>query len=1297
MKASSFHKKAARGSAAVLLGLSLALPLAATPAQAIDPAQLNAATLQNLTESKLGADLLDAEGNITVFVQFKGDGAFEATQPADVRAGKREPINAQAQVQAIAQRVQSQATSAAAESGAEILYTAHNTLRGVALTGDADAIRALAQRSDVAKISRIVTKERTNAAIDLDTDTVNTWVNTGKTGKDVTIAVVDTGVDYTHSTFGGPGTIEAYETAIRSTDMPAADSGLYDPEKYVGGYDFAGDSYNGGNNPKPDANPIDCSLAGHGTHVAGTALGYGVNADGTTFDGDYKTLEADQVKGMKIGPGSAPEAKLLAFRVFGCNGGTALTGQALDRSLDPNGDGDYSDKADIVNLSLGTDFGPIDDPENAIMDALYRNGVLAVTAAGNANANLGEGDTYNILGNPANNVPSLAVANSVGSTSYADRAEILSPASIAGPVTGDYSASFGYGFVTDETKLTGEVVMTTPANPYACDPYPADVNFDGKWVFIDWADENNVFPCGSAVRFNNIQRAGGKGVVLASRVQEETNAIGGNATIPGIRLTRDDAERVRNTIAAGETVTIKLGFDMIGSVIRDTNAKDTLNPSTSRGQHGSKGFTKPDVAAPGTSIRSAAAGGGSAFATMTGTSMAAPHAAGIAALVLEANQSYSPADIKATIMNTAVHDLRDEDGDVFTVERVGSGRIDALKAVTNDVLLYNSDRKEQVSVTFGVVEVAPGDTQTLTRNFTVENLGNTARTFQVGFTGSNTLKGVTLTAPETVTVAPGGTASVPVTVTIDGSQLAKELDPSTKETHTNSSDSTEVARQYISSLSSRLTLTDGDTQLRAPVQVAPKPVSAMSVDGNIFFEPFEETANVTLKGNALNQGGYTSALGAFELGFSSPRQQTSTLGLPSAQAGDLQYVGANSNFAHQLYTDTTDQDTFVTFGISTWANWETINPAVGFVIEIDTNGDNGAEYSIVTQRIPGVDYPVAIVTATENWTRKVVEIVPINGTWGDVDTNIMDNNAMAIPLNLTKLGITKDTLDSFRYAVYTMAHGHDTLLDTTGWITYSPFVPDLAFGSDQKIGNGLFVDSPETELVAYRGTDNKAQALFLHLHNATGDLSGIKPGEDGGRAEIVNAGSYAAPKVNAPRFKDVPEGHQFHKEISWLAQRGITTGWTDGTFRPDASVNRDAMAAFFYRLAGSPQFTAPSVSPFTDVPTSHQFYKEIAWMHATGLSTGWADGTYRPNQPVNRDAMAAFFYRMAGSPEVSAVEDFADVPAGTQFHKEISWMKSTKLSTGWEDNTYRPLQPVERGAMAAFIYRYDQNILSKVR
>ncbi len=184
----------------------------------------------------------------------------------------------------------------------------------------------------------------------------------------------------------------------------------------------------------------------------------------------------------------------------------------------------------------------------------------------------------------------------------------------------------------------------------------------------------------------------------------------------------------------------------------------------------------------------------------------------------------------------------------------------------------------------------------------------------------------------------------------------------------------------------------------------------------------------------------------------------------------------------------------------------------------------------------------------------------------------------------------------------------------------------------------------------------------------------------------VNAGLRGTHAV----FSDVPEGAAFYAEIQWFAQQKITTGYPDGTFRPQGNVERGAMAAFFYRMAGSPKYTAPATSKFSDVPTTHPFYKEISWMRDQGITTGYPDGTFRPNAPVNRDAMAAFFYRAAGSPAylAPAQSPFADVSTNNQFYREIAWLADRKISTGWPDKTYRPGNAINRDAMAAFIYRY---------
>ena len=145
-------------------------------------------------------------------------------------------------------------------------------------------------------------------------------------------------------------------------------------------------------------------------------------------------------------------------------------------------------------------------------------------------------------------------------------------------------------------------------------------------------------------------------------------------------------------------------------------------------------------------------------------------------------------------------------------------------------------------------------------------------------------------------------------------------------------------------------------------------------------------------------------------------------------------------------------------------------------------------------------------------------------------------------------------------------------------------------------------------------------------------------------------------------------------------------------FHPERSVTRDAMAAFMYRFAGSPEFEPPEVSPFSDVPTSNTFYKEITWLADQGITTGYSDGTFRPYASITRDAMAAFMYRYAGEPPFTdpVMPSFSDVPQSNPFFHEIEWMKSTGITTGYPDGTFKPYNQITRDAMAAFMYRYDQ-------
>ncbi|QYM76385.1 S-layer homology domain-containing protein [Leucobacter luti] len=127
--------------------------------------------------------------------------------------------------------------------------------------------------------------------------------------------------------------------------------------------------------------------------------------------------------------------------------------------------------------------------------------------------------------------------------------------------------------------------------------------------------------------------------------------------------------------------------------------------------------------------------------------------------------------------------------------------------------------------------------------------------------------------------------------------------------------------------------------------------------------------------------------------------------------------------------------------------------------------------------------------------------------------------------------------------------------------------------------------------------------------------------------------TYQGPAVSP--FADIKPGDKFYNEITWMAHEGISTGITQPSgkpkYAPKAPVSREAMAAFIYRLEPR-SYTAPIASPFADVEPGDNFYREIAWMYDTKVSTGVEQPSgkpkYAPKTAVSREAMAAFLYRV---------------------------------------------------------------------
>jgi SpoIID/LytB domain protein len=177
---------------------------------------------------------------------------------------------------------------------------------------------------------------------------------------------------------------------------------------------------------------------------------------------------------------------------------------------------------------------------------------------------------------------------------------------------------------------------------------------------------------------------------------------------------------------------------------------------------------------------------------------------------------------------------------------------------------------------------------------------------------------------------------------------------------------------------------------------------------------------------------------------------------------------------------------------------------------------------------------------------------------------------------------------------------------------------------------------------------------------------------------------------SASPFPDIKPGGAFQTAITWMACQELTMGQADGTFGTQKPISRGQFASFLYRLS-SPKFTAPKTSPFKDVSSAGgAFYEPISWMSAAGISDGYTDRTFRPNQPISRGEAAKMLY-LAADPTFAATgtRAFIDVAAGDGHYAAISWLKAVGATTGYSDGRYRSGRHITRGEMSAMLRKLE--------
>lgn len=1149
-----------------------------------------------LAKGMRGGPLAERAGTVKIVIEMTDAPTSKVFSDAKARGSiAQATADAKRQLGQI-QRAQQTMISALnnASINAKVIYSTQRVYNGVAAKVDATKLSQIAKLPGVKAIHALNTKTLDNANSVPVIGAPEVWANAGlnrPTGRGITVGIIDTGIDYLHTDFGGSGRAADYA----ANDELIAGDGFFPSGKVVGGYDFVGDDYDATDpdtdTPKPDPDPMDCN--GHGTHVAGTAAGYGVNANGTTYTGPWNT--STPFDSLRIGPGVAPEADLYALRVFGCGGSTDVTDLAIEYAVDPNGDGDFSDHLDVINMSLGSDYGSAYDTSSIASDAASEIGVLVVMSAGNSE------DTYYISGSPGAAARGIAVASSVDAADVFDAFRVNTPASIAGLKPGSESVNYDW---TGKPPVTGDLVYP-PTQRSGCQPFN-DANkalLTGKIALLDWTKISGTNECGSGARVTNAANAGAIGVVLIYNEPVLDIAIAGSTRIPSIITLLSVGQQLKaNLNASGTGINVTLSPEFRNSTRVIDNAKvDTLSSFSSRGVRRGDSALKPDITAPGQSIFSAATGSGTEGASLNGTSMAAPHVAGGMALLRQVYPDWTVEELKALAMNTANSPLRVDPAagsTQYAPGRIGSGRITLTDAVDSDVIAYNADDVGQVSVSFGAVEVL--NSRTMVKNIRVRNKGTTSATYAVSYAPSTDIPGVTFTVtPASVTLAANASANIVVTMTATASAMTHTRDTTVSATQTGQ------PRHWLSEESGYVKLTPSSgTMLHVPIYAAARPASDMRAKNNTLNFGNNATDDDTIElvgegvGSAAALGTVTSEdevsiVTAYELQASSPNEPSSDLIRNNA---DIAFVGVSSNAPSATpYTDAT-----IAFGIASHGNWSSPNE-VEFDIYIDTNRDGEDDYVIFNWNLASatggtdandvfISYMVNLNDADADPSVQFLNALPSSA----VNTVPFNSNVMMLPVAAADLGLTSASA-AFDYNVVSFSRDVDGAVDVSPTMTYNPNRPGITF-SDGVGDLAAYADLPGQEIpVSFTRTNylqNSGQGVLLfHHHNTTGR-----------KTEVVKVISNLPNRIFLPRLGN---GAQISAMLSGTQEVPPVT--TDAT----------GMASFNYDANANKLTYTLDVSNIENVVAAHIHRGPIGVNGPVAYPLTFTPGSFGPGSPIS--------------------------------------------------------------------------------
>jgi minor extracellular serine protease Vpr len=497
---------------------------------------------------------------------------------------------------------------------------------------------------------------------------------------------------------------------------------------------------------------VDPQVSFHGTHVAGIAAG---NTATTAAAG----RDHPRTTGLH---GVAPRAQIGNYRVFnvptpiGHVGNTAEIIAAFEAAV--------KDGMDVINFSGG---GPMTDPQSDALVEAVRNvaaaGVVPVISSGNDRDQYGPGTA----GSPGTSPDAISVAALSNSQVFAPTLRLMTPdappALTRVPFLGANGSTAPAAWGSRDQRIVdvGTIVGVngTPVDRKLCGP-PG--NLDGGRTPLPAGSLRGVIAlvsrgdCTFALKAARVRAAGGIGIVLVDNRQGEANGIPVELAVPGGMIADLDGAQLRAYLAGlSGRAAIRVGNRPL-DVPTDRGGVVTSFSSSGLTAFGHR--LKPDVGAPGGQILSATLpSAGGPFAVFDGTSMAAPHVAGAAALLLERHPTWSPHQVKSALVATAGTAWEDTARTVeASVVLSGSGMADVVAA--DDPKLFT----DPVSLSFGDLNVSRG-AASASLLLALFDAGDGAGTWTVEVKPQAQPQGVSIEVPGTAVVAPGGELRFPVT------------------------------------------------------------------------------------------------------------------------------------------------------------------------------------------------------------------------------------------------------------------------------------------------------------------------------------------------------------------------------------------------------------------------------------------------------------------------------------------------------------------------------------------------------